>query len=95
MRVSHSSKAKAEKADEEIFRAIESIPESYLRRTVEANSIPRHFHTQPRNNQLVAEAIAREFQSFGCEVRFQGACRNVVAFPSLGNNRAVTLIGAH
>lgn len=79
MQTTISFEAKPIGASRVIADAIRQIDEDYLRRIVEAISIPRHFVHEPHNNEHIANWIRLEFQDIGWKTEFQGKYQNVVA----------------
>jgi hypothetical protein len=77
-----------------ILELMASVSEEELRKFVEKLSVPRHFLTEPDENEAAALWIASQLKSWGYEVHFQGHWRNVVALPKKISG-PMTLVGAH
>ncbi len=84
-----------------VATAIESVDRDWLREVVERISIPRHFESQPENNQEIARWIELQFQAMGYHTFRQGKFDNIVAVPPSVNAGAMEdfrpriLVGAH
>ena len=84
----------ARKPRPEILESVASVSEADLRKSVEKLSVPRHFLTEPDENEAAALWIATQLKSWGYDVHLQGHWRNVVALPKKISG-PMTLVGAH
>src|SRR5579872_6731736 len=94
MRLIHSSQLPPGVPLAEVRAGMGSVSEDRLRGWVEKISIPRHFRAQPETNRATAHWLAAQFEAWGYQVRMQGTCGNVVAWPR-GESRERILVGAH
>src|SRR6266404_6304217 len=67
MLVQHSANAQVIAADVRIKEAADGVSVRFLRGSVEAMAVPRHYEVHPENNRLTAHWIARQLRSFGYE----------------------------
>src|ERR1044072_8424061 len=94
MLTKRASPKMARKPHPDIAELMASVSEVELRKWVEKLSVPRHFLTEPDENEAAALWIAAELKSWGYDVHLQGHWRNVVALPKKISG-PVTLVGAH
>jgi acetylornithine deacetylase/succinyl-diaminopimelate desuccinylase-like protein len=78
--------------DTQISQIIESVSTNFLRQCVEQIAIPRHFKTQPKNNQKVVHWMKEQLQSYGYKTEFQGSFSNLISLPP---STPCILVGAH
>jgi Zn-dependent M28 family amino/carboxypeptidase len=95
MLVRKSADSRSDQPRHQILAAVSAVSESFLRRTVNTLSIPRHFHRESNNNTLIGKWISDRLRSYGYQVFYQGACRNIVALPPGSPDRPMVLVGAH
>jgi hypothetical protein len=71
------------------------VDAAYLKHVVSSISIPRHYVSEHKNNELVRKWIQGEFESFGMDVSTQGKFNNVVASFDGCDSGFSLIVGAH
>lgn len=95
MKVKHSLDAISLAINADLQKYMLSISEAELIDIVNKIAVPRHFQSNAKNNQNIADWIFSRLSSFGYETHFQGRYSNVVAFNPNLKSSSLILIGAH
>jgi Zn-dependent M28 family amino/carboxypeptidase len=94
MKLVHSQNVAAAKRSPKFRELLATISSIQLREWVEQIAVPRHFATEPKQNQATAAWLTEIFASFGYRVERQGKWSNVLALPQSAFEEVV-LVGAH
>jgi Zn-dependent M28 family amino/carboxypeptidase len=78
----------------ELAALISAISPDWLRKWVEAISLPRHYSANAEANQATARWLATQLSEWGYQVELQGEYRNVVAHPAEVTG-PILLVAAH
>jgi Zn-dependent M28 family amino/carboxypeptidase len=95
MRVVHSQKRRAKKADPAIGGVLQRVSSQNLRDYVEMLAFPRHYVLERKANVRARDLLLELLRGFGFAPGLQGACDNIVVTSRAAEEPPYLLLGAH